>query len=179
VETEASYETYRRGTGHSRCAGASTPPRQMTSRGAHPTDLEDALAKGIGQRNSAGEHPDLPMSGCPEAVGEIIYASVLNHSNAVQIRWTHRYDALLAVHVLPGPSRAARSVYCGQNGGSDEIPRYIARASMHSFSSGPALIAPIHALRQQVNSPSILGRIGLAPNGSLLTPGRDLRYAAE
>jgi hypothetical protein len=45
------------------------------------------------------------------------------------------------------------------------------RASMHSFSSGSALIASVHALRQQANSPRILGRIGLTPNGSLLTLG--------
>ena len=47
------------------------------------------------------------------------------------------------------------------------------------FLSGSALIASMHALRQQANSPRILGRIGLTPNGSLLTPGRDLRYAGE
>ena len=42
---------------------------------------------------------------------------------------------------------------------------------MHSFSSGLALIASMHALCQQANSPRILGRIGLTPNGSLLTLG--------
>jgi len=32
----------------------------MTSRGAHPTDVEDALAKGGSGTEASDEHPDMP-----------------------------------------------------------------------------------------------------------------------
>ena len=45
VQTWDHCETHHCRPGYSRCVGDSTSSRQMTSRGAHPTDVEDALAK--------------------------------------------------------------------------------------------------------------------------------------
>jgi hypothetical protein len=39
---------------------ASASSRQMTSHGAHPTDAEAALAKGIGSAKRPDEHPNRP-----------------------------------------------------------------------------------------------------------------------
>jgi hypothetical protein len=48
VQTGDHCETHRRRTGHSRCAGPPTASRQMTSRGAHPTDVEEVRGSGQG-----------------------------------------------------------------------------------------------------------------------------------
>jgi hypothetical protein len=95
---------------------------------------------------------------------DYLYASILNHSNAVQIRFTNHYDALSATSSIA----ASRTEVMMKSQG-------IAALVCIVFSSGSALIASMHALREQAKSPPHLGRIGLISNSSLVTLGGGTR----